>query len=98
MSNIILASSATGAGTMTVQAPVTGSNRVLTLEDADGTLSPLTLGTPVVTTSGTTVVAATGIPSWAKRITLMFNGVSSNGTSNMLVPLYKLIPITPVAH
>jgi hypothetical protein len=29
----------------------------------------------------------TGIPSWAKRITVMFNGVSTNGTSNYLVQL-----------
>jgi hypothetical protein len=29
----------------------------------------------------------TGIPSWAKRITVMFAGVSSNGSSNFLVKL-----------
>lgn len=32
------------------------------------------------TTSGTSV-DFTGIPSWAKKITVMFNGVSTNGTS-----------------
>jgi hypothetical protein len=29
----------------------------------------------------------TGIPSWAKRVTVMFNGVSTNGTSNYQVQL-----------
>ncbi len=40
----------------------------------------ISLGTAVATTSGTTV-DITGIPSWAKKITVMLNGVSTNGTS-----------------
>ena len=40
----------------------------------------LTLATAVATTSGT-VVDFTGIPSTVKRITVMFSGVSTNGTS-----------------
>lgn len=44
----------------------------------------LTNGTAVATTSGTSV-DFTGIPSWVKRITLLFRGVSSSGTSNWLV-------------
>jgi hypothetical protein len=48
MSKIILASSDTGAGAVTVQAPVTSSNRVLTLPDATGTvLTTATAGVPV---------------------------------------------------
>ena len=39
-----------------------------------------------VTASGTSV-DFTGIPSWVKRITVMFNGVSTSGTSIMLVQL-----------
>ena len=41
-----------------------------------------------VITSGTSVTASgtsvdfTGIPSWAKRVTVMFSGLSSNGASN----------------
>lgn len=35
--------------------------------------------------SGGTSVDFTSIPSWVKRITVMFNGVSTNGTSNMVV-------------
>jgi hypothetical protein len=41
---------------------------------------PLTLATSVATTSGTSI-DFTGIPSWVKRITVMLNGVSTNGTS-----------------
>ena len=46
-----------------------------------------------VITSGTaktatgTSVDFTGIPSWVKRITVMFNGVSTNGTSIIQVQL-----------
>ena len=41
---------------------------------------PYTLATSVASTSGTSI-DFTGIPSWAKRITVMLNGVSTNGTS-----------------
>jgi len=41
---------------------------------------PLTLGTAVNTTSGTSI-DLTSIPSWVKRITVMLNGVSTNGAS-----------------
>jgi hypothetical protein len=37
-------------------------------------------GTAVASTSGTSI-DFTGIPSWVKRITVMFNGVSTNGAS-----------------
>jgi hypothetical protein len=43
-------------------------------------------GTSVASTSGTSV-DFTSIPSWVKRITVMFNGVSTNGSSNKLVQL-----------
>jgi hypothetical protein len=37
-------------------------------------------------TSGT-AIDFTGIPSWAKKITVMFNGVSTNGTSPFLIQI-----------
>jgi hypothetical protein len=40
----------------------------------------ITSGTAVASTSGTSI-DFTSIPSWVKRITVMFNGVSSSGTS-----------------
>jgi hypothetical protein len=38
-------------------------------------------GTAVASTSGTSI-DFTGIPSWVKRVTVMFSGVSTSGTSN----------------
>jgi hypothetical protein len=46
--------------------------------------SVLTSGTANATTSGTSI-DFTGIPNWVKRITVMFNGVSTNGTSSLLL-------------
>jgi len=48
--------------------------------------APLNSGTAVASTSGT-AIEFTGIPSWVKRITVMFQGVSTNGTSSMLIQL-----------
>ena len=48
--------------------------------------SVLTQGTAQASTSGTSITF-TGIPSWVKRITVMFNGVSTNGTSNYRIQL-----------
>jgi hypothetical protein len=48
--------------------------------------SVITSGTSQASTSGTSI-DFTGIPSWVKRITVMFNGVSTNGTSNLLVQI-----------
>jgi len=51
-----------------------------------GTLYPLISGTAVASTSGTSI-DFTGIPSWVKRITVMFNNVGTNGTSNLLIQI-----------
>jgi len=45
-----------------------------------------TLGAEVTTTSGTTA-AITGIPSGVKKITIMFEGVSTDGTEQFLLQL-----------
>ena len=49
-------------------------------------LRPLVLGTAQVSTSGT-AIDFTGIPSWAKRVTVLFSGVSASGTSPIIVQL-----------
>jgi hypothetical protein len=46
----------------------------------------ITSGTAVASTSGT-AIDFTGIPSWVQRVTVMFRGVSTNGTSIPLVQL-----------
>ena len=43
-------------------------------------------GTTVATTSGV-AIDFTGIPSWVKRITIIFNGVSISGTSYVIVQI-----------
>ena len=59
---------------------------------ADGSITPaklsqpLTLATAVASTSGT-AIDFTSIPSWVKRITVMFNGVSTNGGSDVVLRL-----------
>ena len=48
--------------------------------------SAITSGTAQASTSGTSI-DFTSIPSWVKRITVMFSGVSTSGTSNLLVQI-----------
>jgi len=48
--------------------------------------SSIVSGTPVASTSGTSI-DFTSIPSWVKRITVMFNGVSTSGSSVVQVQI-----------
>lgn len=43
-------------------------------------------GTAQNSTSGTSILFA-GIPSWAKRVTVMFNGVSLSGTADLIIQI-----------
>jgi hypothetical protein len=54
--------------------------------DSTGAYGQLVSGTAVASTSGTSI-DFTGIPSWTKRITVMFSAVSGNGTSAFLIQL-----------
>jgi len=51
-----------------------------------GAVLGITSGTAVASTSGTSI-DFTSIPSWVKRLTVIFNGVSTSGTSNHLIQL-----------
>ena len=51
-----------------------------------GAVLGITSGTAVASTSGTSI-DFTGIPSWVKRVTVMFSGVSTSGTSTKLVQI-----------
>lgn len=51
-----------------------------------GAYGTITSGTAVASTSGTSI-DFTGIPSWVKRVTVMFNGVSTSGSSNFQVQI-----------
>jgi hypothetical protein len=83
LSSIILTGDT--SGTLTVSAPLVAGSNTVTLPAATGTVSLLTQATSV-SASGTSV-DFTGIPSWAKRITVMFSGVSVSGTSSFLIQL-----------
>jgi hypothetical protein len=101
MSKVAIKGANTGTATFTIESPATNTDRTLVLPDAAGTIvtntatqtltnktiegGALTLAT-AVTASGTSV-DFTSIPSWVKRITVMFDGVSTNGTSNILIQL-----------
>ena len=49
-------------------------------------LQRITQGTAVASTSGTSI-DFTGLPAWVKRVTVMYNNVSTNGTSPWLIQL-----------
>ena len=84
MASLVLAGDTSGS--ITVSAPAVAGSNTQTLVAATGTLAPLISGTAVASTSGTSI-DFTGIPSWVKRITVMFQGVSTNGSSILLVQL-----------
>jgi hypothetical protein len=78
-------------GTPTVPTATAGANNTQIANTAyvDG---KMILRTSVATTSGTSI-DFTGIPSWVKRITIMFNGVSTNGTSTVLLQVGGIVGI-----
>jgi len=51
-----------------------------------GAILGITSGTAVASTSGTSI-DFTSIPSWVKRITVMFSGVSTNGSGNYQIQI-----------
>jgi hypothetical protein len=82
-SNVPTAVSVTGDVTISnAGATAIGSAKVLPAMLSQ----PYTLATAQNSTSGTSI-DFTGIPSWAKRITVMLDGVSTNGTS---IPIIQL--------
>jgi hypothetical protein len=84
MSSVVLTGDTSGSGTITV--PAVAGTFTATIGSATGTHYPFTAGTAVASTSGTSI-DFTSIPSWVKRITVMFSGVSTNGTSNPLMQI-----------
>ena len=92
-SNVPTAVSVTGDVTIS-NAGVTaiGNDKVVTAKILDANVTPAklsqpyTLATSQASTSGTEIDFI-GIPSWAKRITVMLSGVSTNGTSPLLIQI-----------
>jgi len=65
---------------------VVGTTDTQTLTNKTIQGGAITSGTAVASTSGTSI-DFTSIPSWVKRITVMFNGVSTSGTSNLQIQI-----------
>ena len=88
-SNSVILGNGSSALSGNLVAPSTSGN-VLTSNGTTWTsvagAYPLTSGTAVASTSGTSI-DFTSIPSWVKRVTVMFNGVSTNGSSIMQIQL-----------
>jgi hypothetical protein len=77
-----------------------GSNNIVLATDGSATIATLSSttitgttiqgtiksGTAVASTSGTSI-DFTSIPSWVKRVTVMFSGISTNGTSNPMMQI-----------
>ena len=86
--------------TTNLKNPSSGSNNIVLAADGSATITTLTgttitgtsvrggitSGTAVASTSGTSI-DFTSIPSWVKRVTVMFNEVSTNGSSHFLIQL-----------
>jgi hypothetical protein len=81
--------------TTNLKNPSSGSNNIVLGADGSVTVGTITgtsvrggitSGTAVASTSGTSI-DFTGIPSWVKRVTVMFNGVSTSGTSPRQIQL-----------
>jgi hypothetical protein len=80
----------TTSGTVTLTGPAPGaSGNVLASDGTSWTSTagsyPLTSGTSV--TASNTSVTFTSIPSWVKRVTINTSGLSTNGTSRVMVQL-----------
>jgi len=68
------------SGSCTLQEQAVAGTTTLTLPTITGTVGILVSGTSVASTSGTSI-DFTSIPAGVRRITVMFNGVSTTGTS-----------------
>ena len=84
MSSVVISGDTSGA--ITVAAPAVAGTNTITLPAATGTTELIGVGTAVASTSGT-AIDFTSIPSWAKKITVMFSGVSTSGSSNILIQI-----------
>lgn len=83
MSSVIL--NGDTSGSVTLSAPAVAGSSTQTLAAVTGTLAPIVSGT-AVSASGTSV-DFTSIPSWVKRVTILFSGVSVNGSARLLVQI-----------
>lgn len=76
------------SGSITVSAPAVAGSTTQTLVNVTGTLAPIVSGTAQTAPFSTNTRADfTGIPSWAKRVTVMLYGVGTSGTAALQIQL-----------
>jgi len=86
MASLVLAGDTSGS--ITVAAPAVAGSTTQTLVNVTGTLAPIVSGTAQTAPfTDNTRAEFTGIPSWVRRITVMFSGVGTNGTSNLQIQI-----------
>ena len=83
MSIVLLGST---SGSCQLQEQAEAGTTTLTLPTFNGTVGLLVSGTAVASTSGTSI-DFTSIPAGVRRITVMFNGVSTNGSSTVQIQI-----------
>ena len=81
-----IAQGGTGAITASAARTALGLEIGTNVQAYDVNLRPLVQSTAVASTSGT-AIDFTGIPSWARRVTVMFNQNSLSGASQILVQI-----------
>ena len=80
------------SGSITLSEPAVAGSNTISLPAVTGTMvvagqnSAITASTAVASTSGTSI-DFTSIPTWVKRVTVMFNAVSFNATTTPIVQL-----------
>ena len=74
------------AGTNTLTIPASTGEMLTTVSTSTNVIPTINNATAVATTSGT-AVDFTSIPSGVKRISMMFNQVSCNGTAPRLIQI-----------
>jgi hypothetical protein len=82
----------TSTGTIAIDSTVVTLTGTQTLSNKTIQGGAINSGTAVASTSGTSI-DFTSVPSWAKRITLLFSGVSTSGTS---IPQVQIGPTSAV--
>jgi hypothetical protein len=74
------------SGSITVSAPAVAGSTTQTLVNVTGTLAPVVSYGAQASTSGT-AINFSSIPSWVKKITVLFNAVSTNSTNPFVIQI-----------
>jgi hypothetical protein len=86
MASVVL--SGDTSGSITLAAPAVAGSTTQTLVNVTGTLAPVVSGTAQTAPFSTNTRADfSSIPTWVKRVTVMFSALSTSGTSNIRVQI-----------